>query len=223
MINKENMKNYIIYKAKNNFNDKVYIGATKDSIHQRRLDHTERANRGESGKFQEAISTFGAEAFIWEQIDTASSADELAQLEQKYISKFNSKDGGYNSSIGGDFMKTVYQYNLIGGNLLQTFDCLEDAAYSVGGSKQSISTSCRSVNNTYRGSYWSYEYKEPFSPTKDKRKKEVIQLSLEGKLINQYSSVADASKISGISKSCISRVCRGERRQSGGFVWKYKV
>ena len=50
-----------------------YIGATTNSIEQRKLDHQERANRGESNKFHEAISTFGTEAFTWQQIDTANS------------------------------------------------------------------------------------------------------------------------------------------------------
>jgi hypothetical protein len=96
--------NYIIYKAQNIINNQVYIGATTNSVAQRKLDHLERANRGEEGKFQQAISTFGAGAFEWEQIDTATSIDELAQLEQKYVYEYNSKKEGYNSSIGGVYV-----------------------------------------------------------------------------------------------------------------------
>ncbi|WP_394345717.1 hypothetical protein [Gelidibacter gilvus] len=39
--------------------------------------------------------------------------------------------------------------------------------------------------------------------------------------IAEYESVAEASRQTGISKSCISKVCRGERKQSGGYIWKY--
>ena len=55
----------------------------------------------------------------------------------------------------------------------------------------------------------------------DFRQKPVQQYSLSGQKLKQFESVADASMQSGISKSCIARVCRGEREQSGGFIWKY--
>ncbi|MDP3314375.1 NUMOD1 domain-containing DNA-binding protein [Lutibacter sp.] len=213
--------NYIIYKAQNTVNGELYIGATTNSIHQRKLDHLERAARGEEGKFQEAIGTYGAEAFKWEQVDTASCADELAQMEQKYINEFNSKDAGYNSSIGGDFKKTVYQYNLIDGILVNSYNCLTDAGNAVNATKQCISRACLSVNKAYNGFYWSYNFTEPFKPDLDTRKKEVLQYSLEGSFISKFVSVADASRQIGLSKTCISRSCRGERANSGGYIWKY--
>ena len=75
----------IIYKVINKESGKIYVGATKNSIHQRKLDHQERASRGEKGQFQEAIGTYGPEAFTWTQLDTASTTDELAQKEKEYI------------------------------------------------------------------------------------------------------------------------------------------
>lgn len=218
---KQEHSNYIIYKAQNTVNNKVYIGATTNSVEQRKLDHTERATRGEEGKFQQAISTYGAEAFIWEQVDTASSVDELAYKEKQYIYEYNAKDNGYNSDEGGGFNKTVYQYNLLDGSLINRFSCLTDASNLVNATKQCISRACLSVNNSYKGYYWSYEFIEPFKPNVDNRKKEVLQFNLNGDLLNRFNSVADASKFSGISKTCISRVCRGERDQSGGYIWKY--
>ena len=77
--------NKIIYKATNSVNGFVYVGATTKTIRDRKKDHLSKATSGESGKFQEAISTYGAEAFFWEQIDTASSIDELALKEKQYI------------------------------------------------------------------------------------------------------------------------------------------
>jgi hypothetical protein len=52
-------------------------------------------------------------------------------------------------------------------------------------------------------------------------RKEAIQLDLEGNLLAEYKSVSEASKITGVSKTCISRCCRGERDKSGGYIWKY--
>ncbi len=212
--------NYIIYKAINNVNNQVYIGATTNSLEQRQLDHTERANRSESGKFYEAISTYGADSFEWEQIDTASSIDELAQKEKQYILEYNAKENGYNSDEGGGFKKTIYQYNL-DGSLINSYCCLQDAGNAVNAMKQDISRASLSVNKLFRGFYWSYNYTEPFKPSVDSRKKEVSQHSLEGNLLAKYSSVAEAFRQTGLSKTSISRACRGERANSGGFIWKY--
>jgi hypothetical protein len=212
----------IIYKAQNIENGIVYIGATTDSMDQRKLDHIERAIRGETGKFQEAISTYGAGAFSWEQIDTASSIDELAYKEKQYIYEYKAKEEGYNSDEGGGFKKTVYQYKLQDGSLINFYDCLQDAGNAVNATKQDISRACLSVNQTFKGFYWSYEYLEPFKSKNDKRKKEVFQYSIDGKFIAKYNSVAEASRQTGLSKTCISRVCRGERERSKGFIWKYE-
>ncbi|WP_345275545.1 NUMOD1 domain-containing DNA-binding protein [Litoribaculum gwangyangense] len=213
--------NYIIYKAENLIDGKMYIGATTNSIHQRKLDHTERAYRNEENKFHEAIYTCGSDAFSWEQIDTASSIDELAQKEQQYILEYNSKNKGYNSSVGGEFKKNVYKYSLDNGKMLASFDCLDNAAKSISSTKQHISRACLSVNNIYGGFYWSYEFKETFSPKRDIRRKKVYQYSLDGYFMSEYVSVAEASRLTGISKTCISRCCRGEREQSNGYKWEY--
>ncbi|WP_258226571.1 NUMOD1 domain-containing DNA-binding protein [Aestuariibaculum sp. M13] len=54
------------------------------------------------------------------------------------------------------------------------------------------------------------------------RKKKVVLYSLAGKPLAEFQSVAEASKKTGVSKTCIARCCRGERPHSGGFIWKYK-
>lgn len=213
--------NYIIYKAINTVNNEVYIGATTTSVRQRLLDHNERANRGESGMFQDAIRTYGTNAFNWEQIDTASSIDELAQKEKQYIIEYKAKVKVYNKDSGGGFKKTVYQYSIKDGKLVNTYNCLQDAAKVINATKQNLSNVCLSVNHTYRGFYWSYNYEEPFKPLGDERKKEVLQYALEGYLIAKYKSVSEASKQTGIVKTSIAKVARGERKTAGGFMWKY--
>lgn len=88
--------------------------------------------------------------------------------------------------------------------------------------KQGISRACLSVNKLFRGFYWSYNLTEPFKPDMDIRKKEVLQYSLEGYLVAKYVSVAEAYRQTGLSKTSISRACRGERANSGGFIWRYE-
>lgn len=105
--------------------------------------------------------------------------------------------------------------------MINNFEKLEDAANTINSTKQDISRACLSVNKRYKNFYWSYEYKEPFEPDKDARKKKVFQFTLDGELLAEYSSVSEASRQTGISKTCISRVCRNERKQTGGYIFKY--
>ncbi|MFD2891711.1 NUMOD1 domain-containing DNA-binding protein [Flavobacterium chuncheonense] len=210
----------IIYKATNTLNGEVYIGATTQNIEERIQDHYQKSSSGSNIKFHKAINTYGPETFNWEQIDTATTQDELAQKEILHIKVENSYINGYNADKGGGFKKTIYKYNL-DGTLNSTFDNLTDSGNSINVKKQSISRACWSVNQTAGGYMWSYEYKEPFTLNNDSRKKAVQQFSLKGNLLNTYVSASEASRITGISKSCITKCCRGERKQSGGYIWLY--
>ena len=48
----------------------------------------------------------------------------------------------------------------------------------------------------------------------------VLQISMKGKIIKKYESINSATQKTGIRH--ISDVCRGIRKQAGGFIWKYK-
>jgi uncharacterized protein YerC len=45
----------------------------------------------------------------------------------------------------------------------------------------------------------------------------VLQLDKAGATLNAFKSVSEASQVTGISKTCIARVCRGERNSTGGY------
>jgi hypothetical protein len=59
------------------------------------------------------------------------------------------------------------------------------------------------------------------SSSLDLRKKTVNQISLKGEFIACYESASEASRKTGVSKTCITRCCRKEREHSGGFLWEY--
>ena len=52
--------------------------------------------------------------------------------------------------------------------------------------------------------------------------KPVLQFDKNGNYLNEYLSIKDAERHTGIYKENICRVCRGERKRAGGYVWKYK-
>lgn len=216
---KEN--NNIIYKVTNKKTEEVYVGVTTKSIEDRKRDHLKKSKKGKSYAFQNAISTYGSDAFKWEQVDTAVTKDELAKKEKEYILVYNSKEQGYNSDSGGGIQKSVYQYDIDTGLLLNKYPSLTIAGTVINLNKQDLSSVCLSVNKSARGFYWSYDYYDKFPLPKDKRRKKVAQYTLEGKFVNEFNSVAEASNYSGCNKTSIAKVCREERKTCGGFIWKY--
>ena len=53
--------------------------------------------------------------------------------------------------------------------------------------------------------------------------KSILQYSLNGKFIAEYGSGYEAMRKTGINNKCISRVCLGGRKKTGGFIWKFKT
>ena len=212
----------IIYRATNKLNNMVYVGSTQRSVLERQKDHNQKAYNNSGHKFQEEIRTVGAENFIWEQIDTASSANELAEKERKYILEYKSRDESYNSDAGGGIIKRVYQYHIQSGELLNSYWGLDEASTAVGVAKKSISKACLGEIKTCGGFYWSYSLSENFKPEEDRRKQQVFQFSMEGEFLAMYNSVAEASRKTNVNKTSIAKCCRKEYKSAGDYYWEYK-
>lgn len=56
------------------------------------------------------------------------------------------------------------------------------------------------------------------------KRKEVIQMTMDGEYIKTFPSVREAERATGIKHEAIAEVCRGERTHysAGGYRWKYK-
>src|SRR5690606_23242410 len=135
VMNKQKTIKGIIYTVTHLPSGKKYVGATTESVENRKKDHLQKANKGTGHPFQEAIATYGVEAFEWEEVDSAGTVDELSRMEKEYIVKFNSNKDGYNSDRGGSLKKTVYQYNVEDGTLTNSYESLDCAANAVNADK----------------------------------------------------------------------------------------
>lgn len=213
----------IIYKVTNKVTNKIYIGATTKCLERRKTDHLSKAKKGIGHEFHRALSA-NPEMFEWEQIDTASTPNELARKEREYILKYKSKKAGYNGDSGGTgIQRKVYQYSMKDGKLTGMYNSLEEAAKTVGVDKKTISKACIGELKSCAGFHWKYDFLHVYNGSPDKRLKPVCQCSLlSGEVLDVFPSVADASRATGVSKTCIAKVCRGEREYSGGYRWKYQ-
>lgn len=95
-----------IYKLTNTLNNKIYIGLTTESISERCRKRIAEAKyrKSRNSYILNAIRKYGSEVFKVEQLDTASSLEELQQKEIFYIQKYNSTNRkiGYNLTKGGE-------------------------------------------------------------------------------------------------------------------------
>ena len=53
------------------------------------------------------------------------------------------------------------------------------------------------------------------------KSKHLTQYTLEGIFLKPFSSVREAARETGIDQASISRCCRGEQSQAGGYIWRY--
>lgn len=88
-----------IYKITNIQNNKVYIGQSIRPIEDRFHRHINDAlNNILDTHFARAIRKYGKENFIIEEIDSASTQEELTQKERYWIQYYNSVQEGYNET-----------------------------------------------------------------------------------------------------------------------------
>ena len=76
-------------------------------------------------------------------------------------------------------------------------------------------TQLENMQHAHRTGLTTYKY------AVSKTSKKTAQYDLEGKYIATYKSTGEAGRILGLSQGHISDVCRGKRKQTGGYIFKY--
>ena len=87
---------------------------------------------------------------------------------------------------------------------------------------ENLEWATHSENHTH--AYRSLNRKPPMLGIvgKDNKKcKKVAQYSKDGVMINTFSGAVEAAKELGVSHSHIGSVCKGRRKTTGGYIWKY--
>ena len=96
---------YYIYKIENLVNHKKYIGLTNNIARRRSRHFTDlRCNRHDNSFLQKEFNIFGEENFSFNiEFQGQVTPQQIGQLEQKYIKKYDSYKNGYNQNEGGNF------------------------------------------------------------------------------------------------------------------------
>ena len=124
-------------------------------------------------------------------------------------------------------IQEIDQYDLEG-NYLKTYKSMGEASRQTGIQKNSIWLVVNNKEHAYTagGFLWARKGEKVRLPTSkkvaNKNYNPILQFDLQGNFLKEYSCGADAAKELGIRSSDIYRVCKGERKSSHGYIWKYK-
>ena len=86
----------------NKINGKMYIGQTTKTLEERMKRHIYISKHDPKTHFQKALNKYGAENFIFEELEICDSMSMLNEREQYWIKKYNTLSPyGYNLNSGG--------------------------------------------------------------------------------------------------------------------------
>lgn len=200
-----------IYKFENRINGKIYIGKTKN-IKERIYQHSH-VTKNKNTKFGSAIRKYGIDTFDFSVLITIHSKSSsnldiiLNYLEKYFIKRYDSFNNGYNCTLGGDgtinFKHSKETKNKLRGRIVS-----EETRRKIGYAHKGKSCH-RRFTDKWRNSVI------------EARSIPIKQFSKDGVFIKQWSSITEAARYYNLPKSCISRVCKNERKSCGGFIWKY--
>lgn len=232
----DNMYKGIIYKYTSP-SGKVYIGQTRDERNRRLRWFRMTSQYYAGGKLEAARIKYGPENFDYEVLlrIEADSEEELTQIlnqkEVEYISKYNSVNQGYNIDIGGNTQSfhniPILQYDLEG-NFVREWPSSKDVEINTGIKACNICLVLKGSRYQTGGYIFRYKIDQDFpltieiTPTRT-QKQAVCKYSLEGKLIQQFSSIAEAAKDCGINRNWLKEYLNGKDNHIyGKFIWKRK-
>ena len=158
-----------------------------------------RWGNGYTGKMNEAIHAFPLDLCWKKHIEFQTPNKEQAlELEAELMKWYDSVDNGYNTSEygSGDFKRS------------------EEL-------KKKISESKTGENNHWYGKHLTEEHRKKIREN-NPSSKPVLQYSKDGEFIAEYPSLREASRHTGCDNSSICECCKGKRKSTVGYVWKYK-
>ena len=237
------MANYTgyIYSVTNEINGKSYIGKTNNLV-RRWKEHC--YGSGNTSILNRAIKKYGLEHFVFDIVaqipfDSIEELnDVLKQLEIYYISLYDTFKNGYNATIGGDgtscyhhseeTKKKISKSNT--GKILSETHKEKCRVANLGNhhSEKAKKAIKQALLNRDHSIYEKVAEKlrgkkrerNMIMKAAAKRRKPILQYSLEGKFLNEYDG---ATCVNIKWETNIVACCAGKLSSAYGFLWKYKT
>ena len=239
-----------IYRILNKITQKCYIGESKClNINRRWNQHkkTIENNKGYCPALRDAVIKYGIENFIFTVIIVCFDDDRF-KYEKEYIIKYNSVvPNGYNLTNGGEggggFQGKKHSEevkNKIKNTLKQKYIDNPELKKQLSERNKIVMKNPEVKERIKLGILNSDKYQKSIrAPTTNDVKKKISeglkkyhnenkikpikikQYDINHNLLNEYTSISEASKESSVTRKAISLYLREKTKIAGGFIWKY--
>ena len=239
-----------IYRILNKITQKCYIGESKClNINRRWNQHkkTIENNKGYCPALRDAVIKYGIENFIFTVIIVCFDDDRF-KYEKEYIIKYNSVvPNGYNLTNGGEggggFQGKKHSEevkNKIKNSLKQKYIDNPELKKQLSERNKIVMKNPEVKERIKLGILNSDKYQKSIrAPTTNDVKKKISeglkkyhnenkikpikikQYDINHNLLNEYTSISEASKESSVTRKAISLYLREKTKTAGGFIWKY--
>lgn len=120
--------------------------------------------------------------------------------------------------------KKVYQYSLTG-DYIKEYNSTREAERETKINHGNISKACNGIFKHTGGFIFSYSKEVKIKPIKNPNaiKKAVLEIDEKNNILEEYISIAEAAKKTGIDASNISRVCNGKIKKIKKRIFKFKI
>lgn len=241
-----------IYKIVNNINGHIYIGSAVNYKSRFRTHLSLlKKEKHHSIYLQRSWNKYGENNFSFELIENCK-IENLIEREQFYMDELNpeynvckiagstlgikgtvesNKKKSENHFRKGKFgkdnpsSKLIYQYSLEG-NLLRIWNGACEIERELSFHASNIRNSIKNKWTLY-GFYWTNKnegkYREPVNRRdRSKTKKSILQLTVKGEFIKEWSSAKDATTFLGKSDGSLNKCLKEKAKTAYGFKWEYK-
>ena len=227
------MGNYTVYKHTCP-NGKVYIGITKQQPEKRwkKKGQGYRKNK----HFYSAILKYGWNNIKHDILFSNLTLEEASQKEIELISyyKSNQREYGYNRALGGrvnsgfTISKETRQKiskSLKGKSITYKRVVSEELKQRLRvanlGKKASPETR-EKISKSNKGKHRSETTKQLIREREQSKVENILQVDLNGNIINIFNSIHEASRKTNIDATKICAVCKGKRHYTKDFIWLYE-
>lgn len=154
-----------------------------------------------------------------------NTVDNLEWCTHKYNQNYGTRT---QRAILGESVPVI-QFSLEG-NFIREWISATEAGRSFGGSDNGVRNCCNGNDRMAYGYMWRWRKDFGEIPTHIEydyvpakiQSKIVLQFTLDGKFVKEYSSALEAAKMNGYSRGNISNVCRGIKPYMYSYIWRYK-
>lgn len=209
-----------------NYSNVTHLDGNKQNNHFLNLKWSTTPN----GSLLRGVFEIDKDGNIIQRFESGKEASEITGVCASFIAKAcktnicakgryfrYENDSQVNFHARGKFTP-IYQFDL-NGILIKRFDGLTEAEKETNTKNSDISACARKVQRTANGFIWRYTEDSDIEIVSDSKKK--IHQIKDGKIINTFDSISQASKYTSIEKTSICACVNMRRKTAGGFEWKF--